>query len=210
MEIVIYSYLTLNQGIMTPSGETLSYGLACFSVIVIFLHFPYAFYKLMKADKVTLTERNDLTQAHGALIIDLKVDTLPQRLFYVQYMVRRLLYLSITFNYPNMSASLQLICIILLNHASFIYIGLVEPHKSKMDRFIVIFNEFIIGLCFLSLLPLSDWNDNPKLQFNYSWLTAGLIQFIITNNILLVIGSSLYSLKLVAVKYYRLGKRFFE
>ena len=147
---------------MTPSGETLSYGLACFSVIVIFIHFPYAFYKLIKANLVTLTENNDLTQAHGELINDLKVHTLPQRLFYVQYMVRRLLYLSITFNYPNMSASLQLICIIILNHASFIYIGLVEPHRSKMDRFIEMFNEFIVGLCFFSLLPLTDWNDKPE------------------------------------------------
>ena len=111
MDIVFYTYLTLHEGIKEPIGESLSYGLAWFALTVLTVYFLYSFIKLLLQDEKTL--KGDDKEAHekymkyhGELIADLKFETKAQRLFYPIFMARRIVYLAIVLNYPDLTEAL--------------------------------------------------------------------------------------------------------
>ena len=94
----------------------------------------------------SLKENEKFIKTHGALITDLKVDTVSQKLFNLHFMVRRLLYLSIALNFINVVSSLQIVILMLTNTASLVYLGLSEAQETRTDKRLVLYNEFVVGL----------------------------------------------------------------
>ena len=143
-----------------------------------------------------------MTKAYGTLIDGHKVKTKSQKLFYFFYMLRRLIYLSLALNYPNLPVSIQLISLILINIVWTIYLGLIDIHSSRRERRFELFNEFIVSMCFISLLTVTNWNGDPELQFLYSWMVIALIQLLVLVNFASIIVSGFKSIKSLAIKYY--------
>ena len=82
-----------------------------------------------------------------------------------------------------------------------LYTGKAAPLTSKLERRLEIFNEFIVGMCILSLMPLTDWNQEADIKFYYSWILISLMQILIIINMLVVFGSSYHSICLLYKKY---------
>lgn len=50
------------------------------------------------------------------------------------------------------------------------------------------------------LFPLTRWNPEAELKVKYSWLVIGIMQALITVNMIVVLASSIHSLKLFCSK----------
>ena len=76
-----------------PLGETISYVFAIFSVIVICVLFPYSFCRIFFADKLVLLADESFIRTYGMLYEDIKVAKKASRLFYMVFVIRRVIYL---------------------------------------------------------------------------------------------------------------------
>lgn len=116
-------------------------------------------------------------------------------------LIRRSIYIIVPLCIPNLPLIFQLTNIYYLSFMTLIYYGYSAPLKSRLDRRFDIVNEFMVGLCCLSLFPLTDWNQDPELKFNYSWLLISLMQILIVINIFNVFRCTYKSINLLAKKY---------
>ena len=58
----------------------------------------------------------------------------------------------------------------------------------------------MIGLSVFGLFPLTRWNPDGELKVKYSWLVIGIMQTLITVNMIVVLASSFHSLRLLCSK----------
>ena len=63
---------------------------------------PWAYLRVAFIGKKVLKEENEFTKAYGYLIDGIRVERQSQRLFYVFFMLRRIIYLGLAFDYPNL------------------------------------------------------------------------------------------------------------
>ena len=100
-EIAIAITFSIQTQETNPLGEFLSSGIIIFSVLVLLLVFPFSFIMILCHDKKTLKDDVAFKGAYGGLYAHLKVDTTSQRLFYLFFFLRRVLYLSLAFSKPQ-------------------------------------------------------------------------------------------------------------
>ena len=125
MEIAIASFFTVKFGLMyTPLGELISALIACFSILVIIFLLPINFYMITRSSKVVMQENEWFKNINGALYDGIRLDNTSQRLYYLHYLVRRVLYLFFAFGVADsVPAIFQIYSLIFLSQASLLYFG---------------------------------------------------------------------------------------
>ena len=158
MEILIAIILTLRAGQFSPFGELLSFILVCFSLFVFCVQIPFSYFMLFCHKKQVIEEDEKFNLAYGVLVKGIKLDTVLQRLYFVISLIRRTVFLIVALYFPEQPLIYHLFCLYITSFAALLYYGYCTPLKSRFDRRIEIFNEFMVGLSCLSLFPLTDWN----------------------------------------------------
>lgn len=82
-----------------------------------------------------------------------------------------------------------------------VYYGIWRPLEDSFDLRLDILNEFLVGLCCVSLFPLTEWNGVEESRFNYSWILIANMQILIGVNMLNVFKQTYKSIKLLCAKY---------
>ena len=194
MEIAIAIVLTLKEGVTSPFGEFLAYLLAWFSVLVILVQIPFSYFMLFCHETSVIKEDSKFASSYGTLVEGIRQENTLQRLYFVIVLIRRTIYLFITLQLTFIPSTFQIYLIYFLSLMYLGYNGIVEPLRSRLDRRIELFNETMVGLCLLSLFPMTDWNPEPELKFNYSWLLITLMQILIVTNSAIVFKHSFHSM----------------
>ena len=128
-----------------PAGETISFILASFSALIILIIIPMSiliYYNI--EDEKQMEEDDDTMHIFDLFKHEMRVETPSQRLYFLIFMLRRLIYLSVGLIFYGMTMTLQIQSIMALNIANIIYIAQSEPNKSRLRRRVELFNDFMI------------------------------------------------------------------
>ena len=88
----------------------------------------------------------------------LRVKTRAQKLYYLQFMIRRTLMILIILDIINSTEAIQIIMVTFINLWSVIYTGMVEPHNaSRLENRIIYFNEFMVLFFYDIQLIVTDF-----------------------------------------------------
>ena len=128
---------------------------------------------IVRTDKTKLEEDELMQQLHGSLTNDIRLETIAQKLYYLIYCIRRLVYVLLAYSIYNMPPVFQIIGIITSSTYTIIYYGLASPLVSRFDRRMELANEFLVNACALALLPLTEWNADPVSKYAFSWVLIG-------------------------------------
>ena len=177
---------------------------------MVFAHMLYGFCRIWFKSKNDLKSESEFANTFGILIDDIRIESKAQRLYYFFFILRRLLYLSLLFNYLSLTTTLQMLIIMLINLMNIIYLGIFEPKEARMDRRIEIANDTAIAMCFISMLTMTDWASSPEQKFRNTWLVILFIEITIAFNFVNVIHKIYVSFKLLIIKYSKRVWRFIE
>ena len=162
MEIAYATLLTMQEGQKSPFGETISYIIAIFSIIVICIHFPYSYLLITTHSKEILLHDKEFKKTYGQLIDNIKVDTLMQRLFFVFYLLRRIVLIALAHYCKEMPLVFQISILLLISLLTSSYYLSSEPHIRSRDRKIEVANEFMIAIIIYTIMTQSEWVTIPE------------------------------------------------
>ena len=159
----------------------------------------------MRKDTDDLKYNESFKQIFGELYKNTRVDTYCQRMFYMLFLLKRIIYIGVALIWPEMPFFFQFMILISLNYATVIYYSYSKPHQQHLERKFELFNEFMVGQSYFLFLTQTDWVEDPQIKFNYSWLIQGIIEIMIIINMAYISKLTYYAFK---INYYYLKKKF--
>ena len=131
--------------------------------------------------------------------------------FYLVFVLRRFLFISIMFNMRDRSY-FQIIAMNYLNLFMLIYHGNTRPFLSSFRSWVEITNEIFITIDTFHFMLFTDITEDVDIQFTVGWSLVVLIVAHIAFNMAIILHSKFNDLKLLVIKYRRrlqswLGKK---
>ena len=129
----------------------------------------------------------------GSLYLEMRVDTVSQRLFASFFLTRRLMYAVITVAfYEKPDCLIQLF--MLMNTVNAIYMGHCKPHVTKLAEFMDYYNEVFLQLiCYeIAVIPATLKTSDEDV---IGWIIIALIMFVFLSNLVVMLAQVLIKTK---------------
>jgi len=124
-------------------------------------------------------------------------------------MIRRASFVLVCFNLEKIPG-IQLIVVNLINLASCLYYGGVQPFETRFRRRLDLFNEYSILLITWHMMCYTDYVVRVDTQWLVGWSMIICISFNALVNIIIILGSGGKSIYLLCIKCYRIVNFHFD
>lgn len=136
----------------------------------------------------------------------IRLNSVAQKLFYLQYMMRRIAFVATSF-YLHDPVIFQLYSIWFLNLLSLMHEGHAMAPKVPSQRRLELFNELAVCFCSITICIFTDYTSSSTEQFERSWVLFWAICFFLLVNLLFVLHATYETLQLVCKKLYKRFRR---
>ena len=123
-------------------------------------------------------------------------------MFYFFFIIRRLIFVTVAFNWDDPHIVLQLFAVLYMNIFFVIYQGSVKPLASRFNNRLELFNEFLVGCCSFYTMCFTDWILSKKVQAHYGYHMIFIIGVLISTNVLVILYFSGRSILFLMYKGY--------
>ena len=160
--------------------------------VVLISSLPVFYAILMHRNKGSLNQEG-MKEKIGSLYLEMRVDTVSQRLFASLFLARRLLYAAITVAFYEKPGCL-ITLFMLMNTLNMIYLGYCRPHLTKLAEFMDYYNEVCLQLiCYqIAVIPATLKTSDEDV---IGWIIIALVMFVFLSNLAVMLAQVLIQTK---------------
>lgn len=190
-------------------GEMISFSISytSFFVILVFLPLVSIYIILQPLERLS----DEIFKKRWGQIYQNMYDKrrdLSPRFFYLIFVLRRVLFIFMSFMLQKEAVIYQILIVEFINIFMLIYTGYFKPVYGTFENRLEIFNEFQVCICTLMVIQFTDWVDSPEVQYEIGWYLCGLILLQVLINQIIIIYYSVRRIIMVLRKIYGLTMRF--
>ena len=141
-------------------------------------------------------------QMFGQAYAGIKLDTRWQRAMKLNFVLRRYMVLAIGFELYTVPP-IQLVIMNIMNVFQIIYIGSIEPYKTRHEFRMELFNEACVSAITYHLFMFTDALPSVTAQYIIGWSLVVVLSLMLFGNAFFVVMGTLKNLTLFMVKNWR-------
>lgn len=170
---------------------------------------PGVFVWMLKKKSIEEITDPKFEKRWGQLYFNIQTKDKFQIAFYLVFIVRRFIYVSISYIFSHRS-QYQIICLNFLNLFVGIYQGYFTPICTRKSNRIELMNECWIAAATYNLMLFTEWVADEEVRYFYGWSFIVIMCMQGISN-LVIIWHELYNIaRMYYIKYYRIYKPKFD
>lgn len=185
-EFLIGGYINYLFYLDDQSGEYIGKYTAYYSLVISMVVLP-AFMIFVMTQSIETLRDPSFEAVWGSLYEGISLKNKWQLASNLVFMIRRAFFVFLCFNLDRFSG-MQILMVKLLNLATLIYYGNIQPFQTRFMTRINLFNEFCISLVTWHLMLFSDFVPGQETQYQIGWSMIFTIVLNAIINLIVVLG----------------------